>query len=92
MNHLPLLEGGTQCSVQTILEVILTFPLDHVGEQVTKECRVLRQQGLEVKRPFDGDQLIKAELAWRELCPLAKRRVVGRIRTSVAHTLENHPG
>lgn len=77
--------------MQAVFEVHLAFPLDDVCEQVPEESRVFGQQGFEIEGPFGRDQLVKPDLAWRQLRPRAQARVVFGVRSSVADSLEDHP-
>lgn len=63
----PLLQCRTKRSVEAVLEIHFAPPLDDMREQVAVERGVLGEQGLEVERPFGGDQLVKPDLAGRQI-------------------------
>ena len=88
----PLLECGTEGSVQAVLEVELTLPLDAVREEVAEERRVVGEQAPQVQRALRRDELTELDHAWGDVGPVLCRDepVVG-IGTGVADGLENHP-
>jgi hypothetical protein len=90
MQDLPLLEGGAQRPVQSVLEIELAAPPDDVGEQVAVERRVVVQQGVEAQGVLGGDQLGQPNLSGREGSPLTGAQLVGWVRTIVPYPLEDH--
>src|SRR3954469_6704801 len=90
MKHGPLVEGGPEGSVQPVLEVELTLPLDHVREQVSVERGVLGQQRVQVELALGRHELVEPDLAWRKLRPVPRRQTVLGIGASIAHRLEDH--
>ena len=91
MNHRALLQGGPQCPVQAVFEVQLAAPFDDMGEQVTVERRVLREQRVEVKRPLRRDEFVQAYLARRQVRPHSERGAVVGIWAPLPDPLEDHP-
>jgi hypothetical protein len=90
MHRLPLLQGSTQRTMQTVLQVEVTAPGHHVGEQVAVEGGVLLQQRLQIKGPFGGDQLIEANLVRSDGGPLLLDIPMVGVRPDITHALENH--
>jgi hypothetical protein len=70
MDQMALLKRCPQGSVQTVLEVELASPLDHVGEEVTEERRVLVEERRQVQCPLRCDQPVEPDLLWRQLRPV----------------------
>ncbi len=62
-----LLECGTESSVQPVLEVELTLPLDAVREEVAEERRVVGEQAPQVERALRRDELAELDHAWGTL-------------------------
>jgi hypothetical protein len=90
MQGVPLLQGGSEGAVQPVFEVDVALPLHRMREQVAVERGVLGQQRLEIEFPFGADELVEADLARRDLGPVAGREPVRGIGPSVAHRLEDH--
>lgn len=90
MHGLALLERRTEGTVQTVLQVELAPPGNHMGKKVPVERRVLLKQRLEIKGPLRGDQLIQAHLMRSDCRPLLLHVAVVGVRSLVADTLENH--
>jgi hypothetical protein len=62
-----------------------------VGEQVTEEGRVLREQRLKVEGGLGRHQLIQADLTGRYLCPVSWGHMsVVRVGAAIAHSFEDH--
>src|SRR5688572_10184237 len=59
-------------------------------EQVTEEGRVLVEQGGQVQGVLGGDQLVEADLVWRQLRPVPLPKAVVWVRPRGAHTFEDH--
>lgn len=90
MKHWSLLEGGADSTMQSVLEIQVTFPLNDMGKQVTEERRVLSQQRLKVECAFGCFQLSQAYLSRRQVGPFGDCKTVVRVRTLVTNRLENH--
>lgn len=90
MQHRPLLQGGPQGAVQTILQVQLPVPADHVREEVAIERRVGRQHCMQVEHVLGGDELVQTHRARRYLCPLAPGPGMVRVGPPVPDLLEDH--
>ncbi|GAA2106479.1 hypothetical protein GCM10009841_25960 [Microlunatus panaciterrae] len=61
-----------------------------MGEKVAIEGGVLLQQGLEVQRPFGGDELVQTHLVGRNGSPLLLHVAMVWVRAYVTNALENH--
>ena len=92
VEHVPLLECCPQRTVEAVLEIELATPPDHVREEVAVERRVLVEERVEVQRVLGGDQLVEPDLPGRQCRPLPRCEVVRRVRSPVAHPLEDHAG
>lgn len=88
-NH-ALVKRGTQCPMQSILEIQLLAVFDHVGEQITVIGGIFGKKGVEVQCPLGCDQLVQPNGARGELRPFALGRAVVGVWPSIADTLEDH--
>ncbi len=92
MDHIALLERGPQRTVQSVLEVEVTAPAHHMGEEVTVERGVVIEEGIEMEGGLRGDQIVEPDLRRRHLGPTARVKVVGRVGPLGPDTLEDHSG
>ena len=90
VEHVPLVQGRAQGAMEAVLEVQIAVPSDDVGEQVAVEGGVLVEEGVEPQRVLGRDQLVEADLARWQRRPLAGGQVVGWVRPTVPHPLEDH--
>jgi hypothetical protein len=90
VQYQPLVQCGTQRPVQAVLQVKLSLPPDDMGEEVSVERRVFRQDLLQIEHVLRGDELIEPDGPGRYLCPFAgTSRMIG-IGTSLSDLLEDH--
>lgn len=90
MQYRPLVQRGAQGTVQAIFQVELSPPPDDMGEEIPVERRVLREDLLQVKHVFRGDELIEPDGAGRYLSPLTRTPRMVRIGPSLSNLLEDH--
>ena len=90
MEHEPLLEGGSQGAVQSVLEVELSAPPDDVREEIAVERRVLVEERVQAEGVLGRDELVEADLSGWQGGPGAGAEIVRRVRSAVAHPLEDH--
>ena len=90
MQHKPLVQGGPQRPVHTVLQVELAAPADYVREQVAVERRVLGQQLLQIKGILGGDELIEANGTGRDLSPFPGSAGMIGIGPPVPDLLKDH--
>lgn len=85
-----LLERGSDCAVQPVLEIELSIPLDDVGEQVSVIGRVGGKQGVQVQLALRRHKLLEPHLARWDLRPLTVPLPVVGVGPPVADALEDH--
>lgn len=90
MDDVPIAQCRPNCAMQSVFEIHVAVPADRVREQVAIERRVLREELVQCQHRGDGDQLVEAQLAGRDLGPVPDRQLVVRVRLSVSDALENH--
>ncbi len=90
VQHVSLLEGGSQRPMQTVFEIELAVPIHDVGKQVSIERGVRIEQRRQVERVFRRDELIEPDLVGRQLRPIGDGEAMLGVRTVIAHALEDH--
>ncbi len=90
VQHVSLLERGSQCPMQTVLEVELAAPIHDMGKQVTEEGGVRVEERRQVESVFRRDELIEPDLVRRQLRPIGHGEAMLGVRTVIAHALEDH--
>src|SRR6478752_2615284 len=90
MQDVSLLEGRTEGAVQSVLEVEVVAPLDHVGEEVAEEGGVLVEQGGQLQGVLGGHELVEPHRSQRQRRPVPGAQVVGGVGSPVAYALEDH--
>lgn len=90
MQHLTLLQGGPQRSMETVFEIQLALPLHYVSEEISEEGGVLIKEGVELEGVLGGDQLIKAHGPWWQRSPVPWSQTVVWVGTLVPNALEDH--
>src|SRR5215207_7238850 len=92
VQHRPISQCRPHRAVQTVLQVDDAPPFDRVWEEVSVERGVLRQQPVQCDHGRGRDQLVEADLPWRNLGPLPLGQAVVRVGLAVADSLEDHRG
>ena len=90
MQHVSLLQRGSQRPMQAVLEIELAAPVHDMGEQVSVEGGVQVEQGRQVESVLRGDELVESDLVWRQLSPVSDREAMLRVGARVANPLEDH--
>jgi len=90
VQYRPLVQRGAQRPVHAILQVELPPPSDDMGEQVSVERRVLRQDLVQIEHVLRGDELIEPDGPGGYRGPFARTpRMIG-IGPSLSDLLEDH--
>lgn len=90
MDDHALLEGGSDCPVEAILEVEVAPVLHDMREQVAVERRIIGEQGVQVERALGRDDVREAQLPGSHLRPIPDAEAVLRVGATLTHGLEDH--
>ncbi len=91
MQSPPLLKGGSQRPMESLFEVERAAPFDDVGKEIAVERRIVSEQLGKVKSALGCHQVLKTDLARRDVRPVPGRhQPVVWIRPVLANPLEDH--